>query len=104
MVAALGAAGCAKDICDRVSPCPKDPLQTQADRAACKKTEQAAKSTPCFNETLAYATCFNDHVVCGADGTIDTAATQSKAQTICSTQFDKFNACCSANPSSASCQ
>ena len=98
------ATGCAKDVCDRVSPCPKDPVQTQADRNACKTTEQAAKSSPCFNETVAYAGCFNDNVACGADGTTDPKESQMKAMTLCSSQLASFSSCCGSNPTSAACK
>lgn len=100
---ALGATGCGKDVCDRISPCPKDPVQTGADRSACKKTEQAASGSLCFNETISYAGCFNDNLVCGADGTADTRATTTRATAICSTQLAAFNNCCNNNPAAVAC-
>ena len=100
----VGAAGCGRDPCDRVSPCANDPKQTTSSRSACLAAEQATKTSLCFNETSNYALCFNDHLVCGADGKTDPQATTMKATTLCSTQLAAFTACCHANPDSAACK
>jgi hypothetical protein len=101
---AIAAAGCGRDPCDRVSPCANDPASTKDSRNACKTAEKATQTSLCFNETTNYALCFNDNLVCGADGKSDLKATGMKATTICSTQLAAFTSCCNTNPGSAACQ
>ncbi len=101
---ALALAGCGKDPCDHTSPCANDPKPSKDSIAACKKAEQASQNSLCFTETSSYASCFNDILVCGADGKADLKATGTKATTLCAAQLTAFTNCCNTNPASAACQ
>lgn len=100
----LAVVGCGQDVCDRASPCPKDPVKTQAVKDACKVSEAAAKGSPCYAETVAYANCYLDSLVCGADGTTDPTASSARRTSDCGTLGTRLTTCCSGNQTSAACK